>query len=276
MLEEIIKKLNINSCCELSVEELKILYEVDYIVDTDLEEKIYLKRAIRDMKYDDLSKIFGKEHVAQNKNDIDENTICYIGNLTIDSKLPTYNLRYVYGNLQYELDEVHNLENLEIIIGNFILKYYNDLDNLKVITSELRITNIIGYCDLSLIEKVDTIKIYELRCAKNIVFPNNLRSLFLPKLNDVTGLKLPSNLKNLHLDSLYYYKKIKFPDSLEQLYIRVNLEYISNLVVSENVKLIDEYESYLMPKYVPPKVLKSFSGITVLENEPQKTLSKKS
>ena len=271
MIDEVKKKLDDDINYKPDIRELKILYEID----DKLLENIDEYRNLRN-NYDDFCTLFGKENIEKSINNINEDTICFVGNLRINKALPTYNLRYIYGNLYYFLDKIYNLENLEIIIGNFILKYYNNLDNLKVITSELRITNIIGYCDLSLIEKVDTIKIYELRCAKNIVFPDNLRSLFLPKLNDVTGLKLPDNLKNLHLDSLYYYKKIKFQDSLEQLYIRVNLEYISNLVVSEKVKLIDEYESYLMTKYVPPKVLKSFSGITVLENEPQKTLSKKS
>jgi len=96
----IIEKLKQNNNSDLSIEELKILYGVDifdYQICIDTEE--YSQE--RNM-YEDLSKIYGKEHVACTPQEITEDTICFVGAaLIIDKKLPTYNLRYIYGNLHY-------------------------------------------------------------------------------------------------------------------------------------------------------------------------------
>ena len=113
----IIEKLKQNNNSDLSIEELKILYGVDifdYQIYIDTEEY----RQERNM-YEDLSKIYGKEHVACTPQEITEDTICFVGAaLIIDKKLPTYNLRYIYGNLHYNLYEIYNLENLKYIGGS--------------------------------------------------------------------------------------------------------------------------------------------------------------
>ena len=106
MLERLLDKIGINNKCNLSIEELRILYEIDHSLDINLD---FVRRHRNN--YEDFCKIFGKKYVARTSSDIDENTICYVGDLVIDKKLPTYNLRYVYGDLDCRLDNVYNLEN---------------------------------------------------------------------------------------------------------------------------------------------------------------------
>jgi hypothetical protein len=109
--------------CELSIDELKELYGIS-------SNSFNCYSNNRDI-YADLSRIFGKEHVAFKSDQITENTICYIGNLHINEILPTYNLKYIYGSLIYELDEIYNLENLEVVIGNAIFYKVNSSEGLE-------------------------------------------------------------------------------------------------------------------------------------------------
>ena len=125
--EKLIKKLDIDINCELSVEELKLLYSIDYDIDYELFE--YIDK--RDNYYEDFCKIFGKEHVASTPSSITENTIAYIGDLSIYKKLPTYNLKYIYGDLDYRLDKVYNLENLKLIIQDADFKYLKSAEGLE-------------------------------------------------------------------------------------------------------------------------------------------------
>lgn len=132
MLEQIRKKMDIEPLCDLSIEELKVLYGIDSELNSD---KInYIKK--RD-NYEDFIKIFGSDRVAQKVEEIDENTIAYIGFLYINRKMPTYNLRYVYGDLSYELSNAYNLENLQYIIGKAyfeLLTSAEGLENLQYIS----------------------------------------------------------------------------------------------------------------------------------------------
>ena len=123
MYEAIINKLNNNIECELSINELKYIYEDNF---KEFE-------SIRNLRnnYNDLCKLFGKKHVACTLEEINHDTICYVGNLYIDKKLPTYNLKYIYGDLDYRLSEVYNLENLEIIVGNAYFPSIYDVDGLE-------------------------------------------------------------------------------------------------------------------------------------------------
>ena len=88
MKEELIKKLNENINCDLSIEEIKLLYGIDYEYDEDF---IRYQRD-RDNHFNDLSKIFDKKYIAEDINDINENTICFFGDLTIDDNIPTRNI----------------------------------------------------------------------------------------------------------------------------------------------------------------------------------------
>ena len=109
-----IKKLKEN--LDLSIEELKYLSNFN--------------------NYYTLVNIFGKNHVARIPSDITEDTICYVGDLYIDKKLPTYNLKYIFGMLNYALDKVYNLDNL-VYIGYIAyfdkLKDATGLENLRYI-----------------------------------------------------------------------------------------------------------------------------------------------
>lgn len=118
MLKEIKSKLDNNILCDLSDYELKLLYSIDYDIDYQLYE--YIVRRVN--YYEDCCKVFGKEHVACTPSSITEDTICYVGDLSIYKKLPTYNLKYIYGDLDYRLDKVYNLENLKLIIQDANLR----------------------------------------------------------------------------------------------------------------------------------------------------------
>ena len=131
MLEEIKRKIINNNDCDLSIEELKILYEIDTTLYSDISE--YREKR---NNYEDFCKMFGSLHVAHSPQEINIDTIAYIGNLYVEEELPTYNLRYIYGNLYYDLDKIYNLENLELIFGNGLfvnLKNSKGLENLSII-----------------------------------------------------------------------------------------------------------------------------------------------
>ena len=70
---------------------------------------------------------YRKEQGAYTLSDITEDTICFVVDLTVDMILPTYNLKYVYGNLDYKLDKIYNLENLEMITDK--VKFQNIKSN---------------------------------------------------------------------------------------------------------------------------------------------------
>ena len=129
MVEEIINKLKNNINYDLSIDELKILYEIDGL--TNIEFSLYRNRR---NNYKDFCKIFGKEFVARTSSDIDENTICFVGDLFIQKILPTYNLKYIYGSLIYSLKLFYNLENLEIIYNSFSADNINKKERLENLT----------------------------------------------------------------------------------------------------------------------------------------------
>ena len=139
MLQEIYDRNRNNINSELSIEELKLIYIDCFDLD---DHDYYISTLIRENRdnYLDLQKLFGKEHVARNLNELNEDTICYVDNLIIINKLPTYNLKYIYGNLTYvPFDEIYNIENLEIIYGdaNFDNIYNaNGLENLRIIEGD--------------------------------------------------------------------------------------------------------------------------------------------
>ena len=136
MFEDIKNKLVKDSNCNLSIEELKILYKVD-IGDYDYEQYMEMFKYINNRNiYEDLIKVFGTKFVARTPQEITMDTICFVGSLTIREILPTYNLRYIYGILYYDLDKIYNLENLELIFGNGLfvnLKNSKGLENLSII-----------------------------------------------------------------------------------------------------------------------------------------------
>ena len=167
MINIIRNKLLKNSNSKLSIEELNILYGLD----CDFIDELVECRYKRD-KYEDFCFIFDKNNVACTPLNINENTICYIGDLIIDKVLPTYNLKYIYGNLNnsYGLDCLkkiggsaffNNLEdsngliNLEEI-GDYAdfesLESAKGLENLKYIGGLINFKNLLTVDDLKKLE----------------------------------------------------------------------------------------------------------------------------
>lgn len=79
MIEEIRRKLKDNYNCNLSEEELKILYGIDYPLIKDLN--IYRWKRNRCI---DFNKMFDEKYIVNNNNEINENTICYIETLVVE------------------------------------------------------------------------------------------------------------------------------------------------------------------------------------------------
>ena len=96
MIEQIDNKLKKDINTSLSIEELKVLYGIDYNIDKSLYKYTHERNI-----YNDLVKVFGEKYVARNESEINTDTICFIGSIIFDKKLPTYNLKYVYGGLYY-------------------------------------------------------------------------------------------------------------------------------------------------------------------------------
>lgn len=129
MIDELINKLKNNSNAELSVEEIKILYEIDNTPDDyNIENEFYNYRNKR-KKYDDLIKIFDPSQVATSDSKLNENTVVYIGDLYMDDKYKTYNLQYIFGDLHTDFSKQNHLENLEKVIGAIYIN--NELDNIS-------------------------------------------------------------------------------------------------------------------------------------------------
>ena len=119
MKEELINKLKKDIHFDLSTEEIKLLYSVDIFDDKELCKL----RERRNKEYEDLCKIYSPNLIACTPSEINENTNIYIGNLEINSNYPTYNLKYVYGDLYIEdLDNHMYFENLEKVYGIITIK----------------------------------------------------------------------------------------------------------------------------------------------------------
>lgn len=116
MKEELIKKLDENIYCDLSLEEIKLLYGIDY----EYDEEFIEYQIDRDNHFNDLSKILDPKYIVDDMDDIDENTICFVGELTIDDNIPTYNLQYVYGEIYIDY-RYSNLDNLEKVYDNIYI-----------------------------------------------------------------------------------------------------------------------------------------------------------
>ena len=81
----------------------------------------------------------GEDKVVQyDESKITEDTICFIGVLHITDPIPSYNLRYVFGDLVYQFEKVINLENLEYVKGSIQFFYptisIKNMDNLNMDT----------------------------------------------------------------------------------------------------------------------------------------------
>lgn len=131
VLKNIKEKLKEDSNCDLTISELEVLSKCDY---------------------ETIVQIFGKDSVARTPEEITINTICYLGDLAIKELLPTYNLKYIFGNLGIRISNIN-------------------LDNLKFVRNSLYISRKFNYEELGLDELLDN-KSYMLyavkRCANEL------------------------------------------------------------------------------------------------------------
>ena len=294
MYETIINKLNNDIECELFIDELKYIYE-------DNIKEFESIRIFRN-NYNDLCKLFGKKHVACTLEEINQDTICYIGDLVIDSKLPIYNLRYIYGSLQYKLNDIINLENLEIVAGYLNINNsnnYDELCNLKYVSS-LKISNINNISSLNyFIKSLDLITILDLKfTSENIVnnldISDNIKILVLENIESIKEVSLPNSLIELQLLSSYHrftvketvlkvnnlsnlqelkvgasvnISRLQLPSNLKKLHLSSILS-IDNSILPDKLKV---YENYLP---VDEKLLKCYAT-RVSDYGKVKSISKK-
>ena len=234
MMEEIKRK--IDNYEELSIEELKILYQIDG--DIDIELFGYTNK--RDNKTD-LRRIFG-DKVAFSAEEITEDTVYLYGDLFIPGNkniYPTYNLKYISGILHFEGEELNRLENLEKVL------YSIELPNLKNTDS---LPNLVYVNYFILHEKNDTENfilpenVFEIDYTgitlKHIILPDTL-VIFDAEIENDNDLKveLPVNLKILELNYLTNSSKLlsDLPPNLEYLF----LENLNDLTSYDKVKLPD-------------------------------------
>ena len=120
MKEELINKLDKDINCDLSDKEIELLYD-----DIELFKKIRYNRDT----YEDLCRIYDPKLIARTTDEINENTNIFDGDLIIYDNIPTYNLKYIYGNLSINGDMVLknniNLENLMRVFGNIETSPWN-------------------------------------------------------------------------------------------------------------------------------------------------------
>ena len=297
MLDSVIGKIEDNPNCELTKEEVKLLYGINCDIKIDIRNYVFMRD-----KYLDLKKVFNESQIATTKEEITENTICYIGDLVIDSKLPIYNLRYIYGSLQYKLNDIINLENLEIVAGYLNINNsnnYDELCNLKYVSS-LKISNIDDISSLNyFIKSLDLITILDLKfTSENIVnnldISDNIKILVLENIESIKEVSLPNSLIELQLLSSYHrftikdtvlkvnnlsnlqelkvgasvnISRLQLPSNLKKLHLSSILS-IDNSILPDKLKV---YENYLP---VDEKLLKCYAT-RVSDYGKVKSISKK-
>lgn len=109
MIDEIKNTIINDPLCELSIDELIELSNLDYC---------------------ELVKIFGKKYIARYPEDITLDTICYVGDLYVDNKLPICNLKYIFGSLYCALDGLYYLENICFVSKNTFFSNHYDSETL--------------------------------------------------------------------------------------------------------------------------------------------------
>jgi len=268
MLEEIVRKLSLNIECELSIDELIILYSIDNNYMEYFNELITQRY---DLWYEDFCGIFGKDKVALEIEEINENTICYIGTLVVEEKLPTYNLRYIFGNFYYRLDNISNFENLEVVYGIvgicFWINSLDGLENLRIV-NELKIPkynlefnldyvyklvinncdyldmfspkliriNTIGIDDLKLKEGIEKVVI-DAKYVSNLIIPGSVKRVEMGHLVSYNNLILNEGIEELNLVLIRNIDNLKLPDSIEVLNLN-NIKSLKNVTLPKNLKIL--------------------------------------
>lgn len=281
-LNNLINKLYDNYQCDLDIDEIRMLYELDYDIDEILDEY----RTRRAMEYEDFCKLFGKDKVVLNDIElINENTICFIGDLLTYGEYKTYNLKYVSGNIHYYGETVSRLENLEIVYGDAFFDtdrdiLFSEFDNLRSVYGKLTIYSekyvdtfeFPGYVkkltlgsltDMNILKKVNNInglKTLAIADVKDIIdaeFPNNVNNLYFNNVLKLSNSKLPDNLKSLSAPQLEYLDDdFELPDTLEELELGIiNCE---KNKLSDNLTYLNFSQLILLSNTILPSKLKKF------------------
>ena len=262
-IEDLLNRLKNDNDINLTIDEIKLIYELDF----DIEHINYMYKSLnheaRELRishrYDDLCSVFGASAVAHTEDEINENTKVYVGDLSIVSSLPTYNLQYIYGNLEHVLqNKINNLENLERVYGQISLiniDNLNGLENLEYVENgiEVEYSN-----SLDGLESINGVKSLELRNIKsvdglivpsdiqkfeiwfdemdipnlysNIRFENNIMSeIYLNSADSIIDIEFPSKVHLLDLSEVRVLDNVTLPSSCDYLHLEnVEIMHINN------------------------------------------------
>ena len=262
MLQDIEYKMYVDSDCELNIEELKILYEIDETSNRNLQSL----RSLRDRRiiYYDFVKLFGEEHVECDASKININTIAFISiynysKFAFDGvSLPTYNLRFIYSDFIYTSTScyIKNLENVEIVYGDLYLNFINNLDgldNLRMVTGTFNLDYSYEPLDLSYIDYVNKLVLrwpllpMKRVNAKNIVFPKYVEHLtFKDTIKKYNSFILPDGLKTIYVPNLNILNGSKINNDID-VYTSNN-KIVSKLELGMHAKIISKDTPFSLVK----------------------------
>ena len=229
LLTLIDKKVNKN--IELSLDELKFLYEIDNEIDGfgyKKDPRIQEIKNKRNQKNDCLLIFNVKEsEVALSQNEWKSNPKRFkvlLDNLEINKSNNIndfFRLKYICGNLY-----LGNLKEANDIIITTKISDYIVLNNLTFINSLTINKNIDGYLDLS-----------KLRIAQNLILPEIIGGdLELGCLKKVENLVLPKIVKRgLNLRSLTNAQNLILPEFIGGYLDLSSIQNASNLMISQNI-----------------------------------------
>ena len=229
LLTLIDKKVNKN--IELSLDELKFLYEIDNEIDGfgyKKDPRIQEIQSKRNQKKDcALIYNISEDEVALSQNEWESNPKRFkvlLGDLEINKSNNIndfFRLKYICGNLY-----LGNLKEANDIIITTKISGYIVLNNLTFINSLTINKNIGGYLDLS-----------KLRIAQNLILPEIIGGdLELGCLKKVENLVLPKIVKRgLNLKSLTNAQNLILPEFIGGYLDLSSIQNASNLIISQNI-----------------------------------------
>ena len=229
LLTLIDKKVNKN--IELSLDELKFLYEIDNEIDGfgyKKDPRIQEIQSKRNQKKDcALIYNISEDEVALSQNEWESNPKRFkvlLGDLEINKSNNIndfFRLKYICGNLY-----LGNLKEANDIIITTKISGYIVLNNLTFINSLIINKNIGGYLDLS-----------KLRIAQNLILPEIIGGdLELGCLKKVENLVLPKIVKRgLNLKSLTNAQNLILPEFIGGYLDLSSIQNASDLIISQNI-----------------------------------------
>lgn len=273
MYDEIVEKLYRNLGCDLSIEELKILYEIDETAPDFLQYYRFFRN--RETVYNDFVKIFGEEYVEYDVNNITVKTIAYVplnkfSNFIINNNdIPTYNLRFIYSNCTYiplMYKYITKLENLEIIYGDLNIGFVCNIDgleNLRKITGTFSLDYSYDSLDLCNIDYVNTLILrwpllpMKRINAKNIIFPKHVEHLtFKDNIKKYNSFILPKGLRTIFVPNLNILNRCIINDNIDVY--TTNNKLVSPLELRLHAKVISDDSYYALVKQDIKRVINKY------------------